>query len=73
MKISREWLPVFVDHWASIAISTGAGYVLLSALKSDVATPIALSLLAVGLVARLTIKYRRKSKPMSEFPAEHSK
>jgi hypothetical protein len=61
MKIGRERLPVFVDHWASIAISTGSGYVLLSALKSGVATPIALFLLVVGLVVRLVIKYRRKT------------
>jgi hypothetical protein len=60
MKITREQLPFFADRWGSAAINVGAGYVLLSSLKSQTAIPIAWILITVGIVFRLISKYRRK-------------
>ena len=60
MKINRDRLPVFLDHFGIIAISTGSGYVLLSALDRNFAEPIALILLVGGFVVRVVIKHRRK-------------
>ena len=54
----RFWLTL--DYWAGAAGFFGAGYVLLSNLKSGVATPIALVLVTIGFIVSIFVRARQK-------------
>jgi hypothetical protein len=62
MKIDRDRLLWRVDYWASGAIYFGAGYWFLSMLKSGTATLIAVMIISVGGVIRLSLHRWRRSR-----------
>jgi hypothetical protein len=75
IKITKETLPIFADHWGIVAISTGTGYVLLSGLNTffriEIATPVAWVLIVAGFIVRQFLAHRRK-KANERISAEHS-